>query len=115
MHALNFSPPYEPYLLDGSKTTTLRAANVHGLVVGDHVRITLGWPDGPRRELGHARLVMANECRIDTLTTDDLRGESPDCRSPEMARRVLAQIYQRDFSGDDRVWLLRFEWLPATP
>ena len=109
MTTLNFAPPYERWLREGSKTTTLRLGHRLKPGVGEIVEVTVGLADGMRKSVGRARIIQVKYLSLAALTDDDLQGESPDCRTVESAGRVLCAIYDRDLDPNEALTLIRFQ------
>ena len=111
MTTLNFAPHYEAWLRDGTKTTTLRLGHRLEPRAGQIVDITVGHPESEQQCIGQARVIQVRYLSVDSLTEDDLKGESPDCRSLESARRVLSEIYARELEPHEALTLIRFQAL----
>jgi len=109
MTTLNFAAPYERWLRDGSKTTTLRLGHRLEPRAGEIVEVTVDDPDGVPKSVGRARVVQVKYLSLGALTEEDLHGESPDCRSVESAGRVLRAIYDRELDPDEALTLIRFQ------
>ncbi|MDI7250651.1 MAG: RNA-binding protein [Bacillota bacterium] len=110
MRALNFySSVYHANLLTREKCCTIRLGDKRDKYrEGDLVWVTYGNRFQPRRKVFLAVIDRVAVKPISALTTEDLRGESPDMKSPEDALGFLKSIYGRDISPDETVSVIHF-------
>ena len=94
MKTLNFYPYYEQYLRAKEKTTTLRLTDRPDLKPGETVMLTLGWEELNATPLHPIKIRSVYSKKLCDLTSDDLKGESPDCHNSETARLVLGCVYR---------------------
>src|SRR5947209_4443094 len=110
MKQLNFFPYYVDLLAQGLKTTTLRLSPAAPFTAGDAVTITSGWAEAAADVVRSGRIEAVYERRIQELTPEDLRGESPDCLSAAAAQLVLGCIYRTALLPESTVWVVKFAY-----
>lgn len=110
MRALNFySSVYHANLVTREKCCTIRLGDKRGKYQeGDLVLVTYGNRFQPRKKVFTAVIDRVAVKPISALTPEDLRGESPDMKSPQDAMEFLKSIYGRDISPDELVSVIHF-------
>jgi hypothetical protein len=110
MKQLNFYPYYKGLLRDRLKTTTIRVPGRVRFERGEEVILTVGWPEkGDYEQLHTATIEETYDRVLSQLSVEDLRGESPDCLTPEAVPYVLGAIYRKTLAPADLVTVIKFK------
>jgi|GEM_PF-1024904 len=109
MRELNFYPYYRQLLCQRRKTTTIRMSAREPFQTGEEVLLTVAWPENGDLEPLYTATIEATYDRVlSELSGEDLRGESPDCLTPEAVPFVLGAIYRKVLGPEELVTVIKF-------
>lgn len=109
---LNFYPYYEKLLKQRRKSTTVRLGDqTPRYKKGELLTLSCGWAVNESVELAKIKILDIRSAPISSLKDEDLKGESPDCRTVEALPYVLSAIYRRVVSEQDLVTVIRWAYL----
>jgi hypothetical protein len=111
---LNFHPIYEELIVAKKKSTTLRFGDQREMYsVGDVIDISVGWDASKNkvRKISRGRITYVDSKLINSITEEDVKGESPDCLNIPAIKYVLGSIYKSVLHEDDTITIIKWDFI----